>query len=238
MNTSPTYLRKRALALGLEGVGAVLTAASNHPLVVERQGPHGVERGFRLKLHDKQPDAPLSPFFLNLRTPDNPKPGPLKGNIIILAAACMHQALLEKKVEYDAVAGVPNAGDPFAEALAKLSGKPLIHMEKGEVDGKRFIAGIKGYVPMEIGNVLLVDDLVTKADSKIEAIEVLREAGMEVSDVVVLVDREQGGAKELDEWRCTLHAVFAITELLDFYVACGKMSEKLHADIVSYLVAA
>ncbi len=28
--------------------------------------------GFKLKLHEKNPEAPLSPIFFNLRTEDNP----------------------------------------------------------------------------------------------------------------------------------------------------------------------
>lgn len=39
---------------------------------------------FKLKLHEKNPDAPLSPIFFNFRTPDNPKPGPLTDEVLDL----------------------------------------------------------------------------------------------------------------------------------------------------------
>src|SRR3989344_4810594 len=91
------------LAIALLDDGAVLTAASCHPLVVERKGQNGKERGFKLKLHEKNPLAPLSPFYLNLRTPDNPKPGPLTPEVVDLGAYCMLLLARRRKLEYDVV---------------------------------------------------------------------------------------------------------------------------------------
>ena len=120
---------RRELALALMHVGAVLTRESTHSLVVTRDGPNGPECGFRLKLHEKHPDAPLSPIFFNLRTPDNPKPGPLTPDIVELAALCMHHvAQTQCTGDFNAVVGIPNAGDPFAEALASITGLPRLGM--------------------------------------------------------------------------------------------------------------
>lgn len=229
---------RRELALELEKVGAVLTAASDHPLVVERQGPNGMERGFKLKLHEKNPDAPLSPIFLNLRVPDNPKPGPLTEYLVELSAYCMRHIILEEGLVFDAVAGVPRAGDPFAQALARLTEKPCISMSKWEYNGKRSIASLTGTVPASVRRAILVDDLVTKADSKVEAVKVFQDASIDVSDIVVLVDREQGGRKELVEWNCNLHSVYTISELLGIFVAVGRMQPQFRADILKYLAAA
>ena len=43
----------------------------------------------------------------------------------------------------------------------------------------------------------MLDDLVTTGGSKLEALAPLLDAGLKVKDVVVLVDREQGGKAEL-----------------------------------------
>lgn len=237
MNTTKYQKARHDLAIALWDIGAVLTVDSNHPLVVERQGPKGTERGFPLKLHEKNSEAPLSPFYLNLRTPDNPKPGPLTTEVVEQAARCM-QGILANVRPFDALAGVPRAGEPFAETLARLTGKPCITMEKWEHEGKRKIASLKSKVPASVYGVLLVDDLITGATSKREAIEVLRDEGLEVTDVVVLVDREQGGHEELGMLGCVLHSVFSISELLDFYVTTGKMSAKTHSKIQAYLAKA
>jgi orotate phosphoribosyltransferase len=139
---------------------------------------------------------------------------------------------------YQAVVGVPRAGDPFAEAFAQLTHAPRLEMDKIEEGGKRQIAGVKGRndVAASVQNVLVIDDLLTKADSKIEAIGSLEKGGFKVTDVMVLVDREQGGREELAKRGVTLHAVFTLTELLDCYVDSGDLTEYMRAKIGQYLV--
>jgi len=236
MESQSQKAMKRALALALMDIGAVLTAASDHPLVIERQGPRGMERGFKLKLHEKNPDAPLSPFFLNLRTPDNPKPGPLTEGVINLAACCMQSLLAEKDLVFDTFVGVPRAGDPFAEKLAFITtGKGCAHLDKYEHDGHRKIIVPRGAFPASVRRILGIDDLITKADSKIEMIEAVREESVTITDFMVLVDREQGGRKELAAYGCKLHSVFDITELLGTYVEVGRMKPTLRDEILKYL---
>jgi len=191
---------------------------------------------FRLKLHEKNPDAPLSPVYLNLRTADNPKPGPLTSEIIGMIAILM--AALTRELKYRLVCGVPNAGDPFAEMLYglnqdKLSG--LMRLEKSVKQEKRFVSGIKqgGYTLEE--TVLLVDDLITKADSKFEAIQVLESAGLRVYNVVVLVDREQGGKEEMESRGYRLHAVFTLRELVDFYADQRLIEGSKRDEVLAYL---
>ena len=225
MNPNTRYGNaRREVAFALMDVGAVLTSESIHPRIVVRRGAQGMERGFKLKHHEKNPNAPLSPLFFNLRIPSNPEPGPLTPAIVDLAARCMRHVQLEKKLEPDAMVGVPRAGDPFAQALARLAGTPCIALNKHEYGTTRCIAGLKGHVPGSIRKVLPIDDLVTKAYSKREAILNLREASFEVTDVVVLIDHEQGGREELAKLGCTLYSVFTATELLDEYVKVGKLN--------------
>lgn len=219
------------LAMALMNVGAILTSESDHPLVVTR----GDERGFKLKLHESKPSAPLSPIYLNLRTPDNPKAGPLTPEIVDLAALCMLDAVESIRSEFDSVAGLPNAGDPFAESLARYTGKPLLMLGKLTSGETRRIATITKPIPDNVMSTLLVDDLVTGADSKLEALNVVRGAGLVACNVVVLVDRGQGGRKELIEAGCDLHAVFGILELLNMYVEARKLSEATFHRIVTYL---
>lgn len=219
------------LAHALMDVGAVLTRDSDHPLVVTR----GDERGFRLKLHEKNPNASLSPIFLNLRTPDNPKPGPLTPEIVKIAAQCMRSLEYMHELHHNVVAGIPRAGDPFAAAFSPLYFfSPLIKMGKEESDGKRHIGSVIGEVPKG-ATVLVIDDLVTAADSKIEAIKSLEAAGLVVRDVMVLVDRGQGGREQLAARGYTLHSVFTINELLNLYVKSGKITSQLADEIKLYL---
>ncbi len=226
---------REELAVALMNDGAILTRDSDHPRVVT----HGGERGFRLKLHEKHPEAPLSPFFLNLRTPENPNSGPLTSGTVELAARCMVEVIKEKEITFDAIAGIPNAGDPFAKALVELlPGTSRIEMFKDDLpDGKRRIAGLKysGGAVRPHGAVLTLDDLVSAADSKFEAIGVLEGAGFKAHDVLVLADRDQGGRQQLASRGYMLHSVFDVYVLIGMYVAMGKLSPLLAEEITNYL---
>lgn len=184
---------------------------------------------FRPKLHEKNPDAPLSPYYVDLRVlPRHP--------VWLEETAEIFADLAENAQSYDACLGIPDAANPLATAFALRTVTPQIYMRKAEKTGH----GIGGLfmTPFEPGErVLLIDDLVTKADSKLETIAVLKDAGLEVSDVAVLVDREQGGAKQLADAGYKLLAVFRFSQLLDFYHRTGKIDSDKYQEAKAYLAA-
>lgn len=92
--------------------------------------------------------------------------------------------------------------------------------------------------PIKEGDVvLLIDDLITQADSKLGAVNILKSSGLKVHDVVVLVDREQGGAKKLSEAGYKLHAALKFSALLDFYYRAGKIDASKYRESRDYLKA-
>lgn len=240
MATEPTYTPSQRLALLFSALGAVKT--KDHPSATVRASG---ERGFLLKLHEQTPDAPLSTIFLNLRTPDNPKPGPLTDEAIELAGRVLYRRATSALLGYDYVVGVPRAGEPLAQAFQAAATRDsrevsLLTLTKddGGAGGKRRVAGLAPGQDIRSGAiVLLIDDLITKADSKLEAINALTAAGLRVTDVLVLVDREQGGKDELRAHRVFLNAVFTLRGLLDFYVEAGTMLGVTRDEIVAYLAA-
>jgi uridine monophosphate synthetase len=71
----------------------------------------------------------------------------------------------------------------------------------------------------------VIDDLISTGGSKFEGVEKLTAAGLLVSDVVVLIDRSSGKAREeLAAHGVTLHAVFTLPELLDCWEQAGKVN--------------
>jgi uridine monophosphate synthetase len=196
---------------------------------------------FRIKLHERKPDAPLSPIYLNLRTPDNPKPGPLAPELVNEIAELFYQLMsFTPDLDFRYVAGLPRAGDPLADELMEYvdewSPVTRLHLAKEETASGRRIAHLADDI-QDHGIVLIVDDLITQADTKLEAIQVLEQAGLHVCDLVVLVDREQGGSDQLKEIGVRVIAAFTLSELLDHYVDTGKI-ERSKADEVSDYVAA
>ena len=96
----------------------------------------------------------------------------------------------------------------------------------GIVPGQTFVAGDR---------VLLVDDLITGADSKQEAIGVLRKVGMEVRDLMVVVDREQGGSAALRSQNVFVHAIYTLRGLAAFYLVERLITVPIYGEIMAYL---
>ena len=96
------------------------------------------------------------------------------------------------------------------------------------------VRGIDGvFEPGDV--VLVVDDLVTTARSKLEVIEVLTANELTVWDVLVLLDREQGGWEELAAAGFNLHAAIGIRELLAHYVEKRRITTLAHHICKVYL---
>ena len=124
----------------------------------------------------------------------------------------------------------------MATAFSLETGTPQIYLRKEEKIGH----GIPGnfMTPINPGEtVLLLDDLVTQADSKLDAIRTLESSGLIVRDVAVLVDREQGGAKQLADAGYRLHAATPFSKLLDYYHRVGKIDEAKYKEAKDYMAA-
>lgn len=223
-------LSKEELALKLFNAGAFLDKSKS---------PAG--KGFKMKLHEENPAAALSPYYLNLRTPNNPKPGPLTPEIMKDIGRILYGKTLGRGFDFDCVAGVPRAGDPFARSFANAHREktkrklPVAKLGKRELKGKRQVTAITNETPGLNGIALVIDDLITKAHSKLEAIGVIESAGLAVDDVLVLVDRQEGGGAELEKRGYLLHSVFNFPWLLEFYLQEKKITQATYDEIEKYL---
>lgn len=112
-------------------------------------------------------------------------------------------ALLGNDVE--AVGGLTMGADPIATATALSSragakggtGKPVRWFSvRKATKGHGTKRPIEGNLPAG-SRVTIVDDVVTKGGSTLEAVARCREAGHRVVQVIVLVDREQGGLEHI-----------------------------------------
>ena len=199
--------------------------------------------GFTLKLHETQPDAPKSPIFFNLRTADNPKPGPLDAKALRLIGNVLADLIITGLVGgFDRIAPIPNAGDPIAIALHTALAergldRPLLWLTKAEEGGKRKISGVReGEWYNERDIALAVDDLITQAGTKIEAIDVLHQVAIQiVTDLLVLIDRQQGGREQVEAKGINVVAAFDLDILLSYYVATGKMTAEVADEVQAYI---
>jgi uridine monophosphate synthetase len=150
-----------------------------------------------------------SPIYLDLRR--------LVSMPSLLAEVGVAYSVILKRLHFDRLAALPYAALPMATAISLQNGWPLIYPRKeAKAYGTR--AEIEGiYQAGE--RTVVIDDLATTGESKFEAIEKLKSAGLIVEDVVVLIDRQSGAVESLAGAGYRLHAVFTLTDLLDYYQA-------------------
>ncbi len=131
--------------------------------------------------------------------------------------ALIGQLLLEAAREIDpqlhAVGGLTMGADPLASAVALTSwqqGKPvgafLVRKEpKGHGTGQ-WCEGLQLLPPN--AHAVVVEDVITTGGSSLKAVERAREAGLRVSGVVAMVDRDEGGRAHLEAAGLTVRALF------------------------------
>ena len=107
------------------------------------------------------------------------------------------QNLISEKIgldNFDCIASVPTSGLVIASALAIETVKPLVYIRQKPKDyGTGSL--LEGKIP-ERSRILLVDDVGTTGLSLLNAIKVLKDAKMIVTDAFVIVNRFEG-AREL-----------------------------------------
>ena len=135
----------------------------------------------------------------------------------------------------DRLAGIPYAGIPLAIMTSHATAIPMIYTRKEVKDygTKKIIEG--AYVEGE--QALVIDDIITDGASKIEAIKPLEEVGLIVKDVLIVLDREQGGAAILAKAGYTLHCLGKLSEVLDVLVQAGKVTPEKQAEVAKFIAA-
>lgn len=163
-----------------------------------------------------------SPYYISLRLlPSSPQ-------LYALVGDGMGQLIKELGYQpnsRDKVVGVAMAGIPIADAVSLLHGIPALYTRKLPEDvntpeslkAYRESHGHHALVEGELNDgdrLAIVDDLVTRFDSKLlAAAQVTEEAqrrgvtGITLEDVVVLLDREQGGVERARSLGYNLHAM-------------------------------
>ncbi len=133
---------------------------------------------------------------------------------------------------FDRIAGIPYAAIAIATALSLETDWPMIYPRK-EVKKYGTKAPIEGEYE-EGETILVVDDLITDGASKFEAMAPLEQAGLQVKDVVVLVDREQGGADLLKQRGIALHSVCRVTELIQDLKESKRITRAMAESVTQY----
>jgi uridine monophosphate synthetase len=217
----------RQVALDLrEQINLARAAAPSHPISSPSK-----EEALTLALHDigaikfgtfTLASGKRSPIYIDLRLlASHPS---VLGQVARAYAELIGELAPLPPGRHLCLAAIPYAALPIGAAVSLETGLPMIYPRKEAKDygTTRQIEG-----EYQAGDrALVLDDLITTGGSKLAAISPLEEVGLEVQDIVVLIDRQQGGAQELDEAGYRLHSVLHLGQMLDILFDAGRISRE------------
>ena len=153
-----------------------------------------------------------SPIYLNPRVLISSPPALKAVAEIIEQETLLGQARRRPTCSpFDIVAGVPIGGLHLALAFSLRADIPLIYPRTsagGDLLEGRYQEG---------QTVLLIDDLITTGGSVLETVSLLKEAALDVKDVIVLIDREQGADRRLREHGYNMISILKLKTILNYY---------------------
>lgn len=165
-----------------------------------------------------------SPIYIDLRT--------LVSKPDLMWVVARAYAKLLAGLSFSRLAAIPYAGLPIGGAVSLLGNWPLIYPREPKGHGTK--VSIEGaYVAEE--KVVVLDDLVTTGASKLEAIAPLLEAGLRVTDIVVLIDREQGGREQLIQAGYCLYSLLTLRQIVTALARLGKITAQDMQKVLDYL---
>lgn len=113
---------------------------------------------------------------------------------------------------FDLVCGVPYTALPIATCISLLHNLPMImrRKEKKSYGTKQQVEGkcVAGQ------NCLVIEDVITTGASILETVEDIIASELVVTDVAVLIDRQQGGKENLLKKNYKVHSVITMKEIL------------------------
>lgn len=192
---------------------------------------------FELSHHKQNQNAPKSPIRIRIA-----EKCLLDTEFMAEIGERLYEKAANAGLGYDAVAGVPNSGNPLAVAflneerlhVGEDEDVALLVNLKKEKDGSITFCGNR--FDVEGKTVLLIENVTTTGGSALKAIRAIEENGGVVTNILVLVDRQQGAKKNLaDTGDYNLHAVLKLDSLLNFYVEQNLIKEAMAERVWRYL---
>ncbi len=166
-----------------------------------------------------------SPFYIDLRV--------LVSSPVLLNWVSKLISEKVRNVDYDLVCGVPYTALPMATAISIRDNVPMVMMrkEKKEYGTHKSLEGRwnRG------DSCLVIEDIVTSGKSCITVANQIKEENLDVKDIVVFIDRMQGGRENVEKSGFNLHSVFTIEEVVTILNAHNAISEKKKNEVLNFV---
>jgi len=147
-------------------------------------------------------------------------------------ATSAYQHILQT-LSFDLLAAPPLAGLPIGTSLCLAMDKPLIYPRK---TAKSYGTGksIEGH--WQVGqSAVIIDDVITSGNSILQAIVSLKTAGLQITNIVVLINREQGGIRSMQEQGYSATAAMTISQVMAVLERHERITAKERAKVLKSL---
>lgn len=195
-----------------------------------------IENGFKLKGHEKNPDMPLSPVYINLRF------NRWSNKLPIRIGSALYSLIKKEELKFDAIAGIPSTGQPLAKAFnlrhlieGSCDTYPTINLTKKASDTKREVVYTGKKSDVAGKRILLIDDVISGGNSAIEAARAIELAGGNTAGIVVLVDRNQAGTHILRTMNYTTYSYLPLKKMIHLYWKARLIQKREYYVIKEYL---
>jgi orotate phosphoribosyltransferase len=173
-----------------------------------------------------------SPVYINMRKLIGHPTALARISLVIHEEITTLQGMRHPQMErFNVVAGIPMGGLHIATAYSLAAKVPMVYLHP--VNGESVVEGV--YVPGQ--NAIIMDDLVTGGGSIAETAEKLRDAGLQVRDAFVLMDRQQGARERLRRDGINLRSALTLEMTLNYLMSSGLIGEEWYRRSLDYLEA-
>lgn len=131
------------------------------------------------------------------------------------------------------ICGVPYTALPLTTLISLEENIPMLmrRKEAKSYGTKKLIEGT--FSPGD--TCVIIEDVIMSGSSILETVDVLKKENIRVTEAYVVLDREQGGRKNLENHGIKVKSLFMITQLMKYLLEAGKITPEIVKDIEDYL---
>ncbi len=120
-----------------------------------------------------------------------------------------------KPLSFNLVCGVPYTALPLATAISLTHNIPMLMKRKEAKDygTKKMIEGIY----KEDDRCVIIEDVITSGMSILETIDALKEEKLDIRDIVVVVNREEGGKERLEALGFNVYPLISMKDIFGYH---------------------
>ena len=174
----------------------------------------------------------ISPYFFNAGLFNS-------GYALAELGSCYAQTIIDNDIDYDVMFGPAYKGIPLVSAIVYALSvnhdidKPYAFNRKEAKDHGEggLIVGAE-----LVGNVLIVDDVITAGTAIREAVEIIEAEGAKTSAVMIALDRQEKGQSDLSaiqevhrDYGIDVFSIITLADLIDYMKGDASVGEYLGA---------